>query len=130
MENNNLKSENQYTYEISINKSINENCFIKVNINPENIKNLVFYIQYKYYSIVSQVILRPYDIALILEKCYSAESITPKETDEIIDLYLNFKENCYTEKIDDVMNDYKTYDVKGLTRELRKIVNMKIEMWR
>lgn len=74
--------------------------------------------------------MRPYDIALILEKCYSAESITPKETDEIIDLYLNFKENCYTEKIDDVMNDYKTYDVKGLTRELRKIVNMKIEMWR
>lgn len=130
MENNNLKSENQYTYEISINKSINENCFIKVNVNPENIKKLVFYIQYKYYGIVSQAILKPYDIALILEKCYSAELITPKETDEIIDLYLNFKENCYTEKIDDVMNDYKTYDVKGLTRELRKIVDMKIEMWR
>jgi len=126
---NKLKSEKSYVYELK-HKHINEKFFIKGNINVDNMNDLIFYIQYKYHDIIPQSILTPFDFQEILIKCYGAESIYEVEIDEIIDLHWNFKENFSKEKIDNIINNYKIYEVKGLKGELRKIVDLTIEQWR
>lgn len=129
--NNNLKAEKDYVYELKLNyKYVNEKCFIKGNIDFGNIKNLIFYIQYKYHSILPYSILTPHDIQKILERCYGIEGAYALEVDEIIDLHLNFKENFNKEKINNIVNDYKIYDTNKLIGELRKIVDLEIEQWR
>ena len=48
-----LNQEINYVYEIE-DREINNNnkCLIKSKIKPEEMKNLIFYIQYKYKSII------------------------------------------------------------------------------
>ena len=128
--NNELKSKESYVYELKLkDEYVNENCFIKGNVNVNNMKDLIFYIQYKYYDILCQS-LTLLDFKQILRNCYGIESTYVIAADEIIDLHLNFEENFNKEKIDYIINNYKLYEAKGLAGELRKIVDLTIEQWR
>lgn len=86
--NNKLKSEISYVYELNQKYvDVNEQCFIKGNINGDNMNDLIFYIQYKYHNVISQSILTQFELKEILIKCYGIESISDVEVDEIIDLH-------------------------------------------
>lgn len=126
--NDKLKSVESYVYGLKIENTY-VNYFIKGNVNVDNMKDLIFYIQYKYYDILSQP-LTLLDLKQILRNCYGIESTYVIEADEIIDLDLNFKENFNKEKIDYIINNYKLYEVKGLAGELRKIAYLTTEQWR
>lgn len=126
--NDQLKSQESYVYGLKLEDAY-VNYFIKGNVNVDNMKDLIFYIQYKYYDILSQP-LTLLDLKQILRNCYGIESTYVIEADEIIDLDLNFKENFNKEKIDYIINNFKLYEVKGLAGELRKIANLTIEQWR
>ena len=107
--NNKLKSEESYVYELKLQDTqVNEKCYIKGNINVDNMKNLIFYIQYKYYDILHQSLI-PIDLKEILKNCYGIGSTCVMEADEIIDLHWNFKENFSKEKIDNIINIIKYY---------------------
>lgn len=129
--NNKLKSEESYLYELKLNNEyVNETCFIKGNINIDSMKDLIFYIQYKYYDILPHSILTPVEFQEILAKCYGIDGVSSIGVDQTIDLYWNFKENFNKEKIENIMNNYRMYEAKGMMGELRKILDLTIEQWR
>lgn len=102
----------QYIYEL---KDDSNKYLIKSAIIPEKMKELVFYIQYKYKSIISQDKLTNYDIETILQNCYDEEKVINVKADEIIDI--NLKLNKDIEK-SIIANSWK-YEVNGLTNEFR-----------
>jgi len=129
--NNKLKSEISYVYELKQKYvDVNEQCFIKGNINVDNMNDLIFYIQYKYHNVISQSILTQFELKEILIKCYGIESISDVEADEIIDLHRSFEENFNKGKIDNIMNNSKIYEARGLAGKLNEIVYSTIEKWR
>ena len=126
-----LDQEVNYVYEIKDNNKHNSNrCFIKSKIKPDDMKNLIFYIQYKYYSIIPQSVLINYEIKELLIKCYKVENINDVNADYVINLQDNFKNYFNNEKGKSIINNFSIYEVKGLIGELRKIVCLTIEMWR
>ena len=108
----------------------NSRCFIKSKIKPEDMKKLIFYIQYKYQSIIPHSVLTKNEIKGLLIKCYEAENINDVNTDDIINLQDNLKNFFNKEKGNSIINNFSIYEVKGLIGELRKIVYLTIEMWR
>lgn len=126
-----LDQEVNYVYEIKDNNMHNNNrCLIKSKIKLDDIKNLIFYIQYKYYSIIPQSVLMNYEIKELLIKCYKVENINDVNTDYVINLQDNFKNYFNNYKGKSIINNFSIYEVKGLIGELRKIVCLTIEMWR
>ena len=79
-----LNQEINYVYEIE-DREINNNnkCLIKSKIKPEEMKNLIFYIQYKYKSIIQQDALTADEITGILVKCYEIEKSDYVKADKI-----------------------------------------------
>ncbi|AGX41900.1 hypothetical protein [Clostridium saccharobutylicum] len=126
-----LDQEFNYVYEIKDNNMHNNNrCLIKSEIKPEDMKNLIFYIQYKYQSIIPQSVLTRGEIKELLIKCYEVENIDDVNTDDIINLQENFKKYFNKEKGKSIINNFSIYEIKGLILELQKIVYLTIEMWR
>jgi hypothetical protein len=95
-----------------------ERCIVKGNISSKDMNDMIFYIQYKYHNIIPESTLTQFDFEIILPKCYGLESVQDAEIDETIDLYLNFEENFYEEKIDYIMNKSAIYEAEGLDHEL------------
>lgn len=126
-----LNQEVSYVYEIKDNNMYNSNrCLIKSKIKPDDMKELIFYIQYKYHSIIPQSVLMSYEIKELLIKCYEVENSDNVNTNNIINLQENFK-NYFNKEIGNmIINNFSIYEVKGLIGELRKIVYLIIEMWR
>lgn len=126
-----LDQEVNYVYEIKDNnKDNNSRCFIKSKIKPDDMKKLIFYIQYKYQSIMPHSVLMKNEIKGLLMKCYKVQNICDVNTDDIINLQENFKNYFNKEKGKSIINNLSIYEVKGLMGELRKIVCLTIEMWR
>lgn len=126
-----LNQEVYYVYEIKDSNIHNNNrCLIKSKIKPEDMKNLIFYIQYKYHSIIPQSVLTKDEIKKLLIKCYEVENIEDVDTDDIINLQENFKKYFNKEKGKIIIDNYPIYEVKGLIGELQKTVYLTIEMWR
>lgn len=126
-----LDQEFNYVYEIKdCNIHNNNRCLIKSKIKPDDMKNLIFYIQYKYQSIIPQSVLTKDEIKELLIKCYEVDNIDDVDTDDIINLQENFKNYFNKEKGKSIINNFSIYEVKGLIGELQKIVYLTIEMWR
>lgn len=126
-----LDQEVNYVYEIrDNNKDKNSRCFIKSKIKPEDMKRLIFYIQYKYQSIIPHSVLTKNEIKGLLIKCYEAANVDDVNIDNIINLQDNFKNYFNKEKGKIIIDNFSIYEVKGLIGELREIVCLTIEMWR
>ena len=126
-----LNQEVYYVYEIKdSNVHSNNRCLIKSKIKPDDMKNLIFYIQYKYHSIIPQSVLTKDEIKKLLIKCYEAANVDDVNIDDIINLQENFKNYFNKEKGKIIIDNFSTYEVKGLIGELREIVCLTIEMWR
>lgn len=126
-----LDQEVNYVYEIKDNnKDSNSRCFIKSKIKPDDMKKLIFYIQYKYQSIIPHSVLTKNEIKGLLIKCYKVQNICDVNADDIINLQENFKNYFNKEIGTSIINNFDIYEVKGLIGELRKIVCLTIEMWR
>ncbi|KIL09540.1 hypothetical protein SR42_11315 [Clostridium botulinum] len=126
-----LNGEVNYVYEIKYNKeSTNKNnrCLVKSKIKPEDMCDLILYIQYKYKSIIPQSDLTEYEVKEVLVNCYEAECINNLNVDEIIYLQDNFKRLCNKDKGKKIIDKISRYEVKGLIGELQKIVYLAIEM--
>lgn len=103
---------------------------VKSKIKPQDINDLIFYIQYKYKSIIPQSDLTECEIKKVLVNCYEAESINNVDADKIIYLQDNFKRYSNIDKNKTIIHNVSRYEVKGLAEELQKIVHLTIEMWR
>lgn len=126
-----LNQEINYVYEIDDRDSHNNNrCLIKSKIKPEEMKNLIFYIQYKYKSIIKQDALTADEITGILVNCYEIENSDYVKADEIINLQDNYSSYFNNEKGKCIVDNFQEYEVRGLIGELKKIVCLTIEMWR
>lgn len=126
-----LNQEINYVYEIDDRDSHNNNrCLIKSKIKPEEMKNLIFYIQYKYKSIIKQDALTADEITGILVKCYEIEKSDYVKADKIIKLQDNYLSYFNNEKGNCIVNNFQAYEARGLIGELKKIVNLTIERWR
>lgn len=126
-----LNQEVYYVYEIKdSNVHSNNRCLIRSKIKPDDMKNLIFYIQYKYHSIIPQSVLTKDEIKKLLMKCYEAANVDYANIDNIINLQNNFKNYFNKEKGKIIIDNFSTYEVKGLIGELREIVCLTIEMWR
>ena len=126
-----LNQEINYVYEIE-DREINNNnkCLIKSKIKPEEMKNLIFYIQYKYKSIIQQDALTADEITGILVNCYEIENSDYVKADKIIKLQDNYLSYFNNEKGNCIVNNFQAYEARGLIGELKKIVNLTIERWR
>lgn len=125
-----LDQEINYVYEIKDCSIKSNRCLIKSTIKPDDMKKLIFYIQYKYQSIMPHSVLTKNEIKGLLIKCYNAENINDVNTYDIINLQDNFKNYFNKEEGNSIINNFSIYEVKGLIGELRKIVCLTIEMWR
>lgn len=130
-----LNREVNYVYEIKYSReSTNNNnrCLVKSRIKPEDMCDLILYIQYKYKykSIIPQSDLTEYEVKEVLVNCYEAECINNLNADEIIYLQDNFKRLCNKDKGKKIIDNISRYEVMGLIGELQKIVYLAIEMWR
>lgn len=126
-----LDQEANYVYEIKDNnKDNNSRCFIKSKIKLDDMKKLIFYIQYKYQSIMPHSVLMKNEIKGLLMKCYKVQNICDVNADGIINLQENFKYYFKKEICTSIINNFDIYEAKGLTGELRKIVDLTIEIWR
>lgn len=126
-----LNKEINYVYEIEDRDSYNNNrCLIKSKIKSEEMKNLIFYIQYKYKCIIKQDALTADEITGILVKCYEIEKSDYAKVYEIINLQDNYSSYFNNEKGKCIVDNFHEYEVRGLTGELKKVVNLTIDMWR
>lgn len=127
----NLDKDYTYIYELEDGNNYNKcKYLIKCKMKSEEIKNLIFYIQYKYHSIMQQELLSANELKEILEKFYQAENVDYIEPDEVIDVKENFKRYFNNVRGRNVLDNYFIYEVSGLIGELRKIADLTIEMWR
>lgn len=126
-----LNQEVNYVYEIEDSNIYNDHrCLIKSKIKPEEMKNLIFYIQYKYESIIQQDLLTADEIKEVLVKCYEVENINYVDADEIINLQENFKRYFNNEKGSNILDNFSRYEVNGLIGELKEIADLTIDIWR
>lgn len=126
-----LNQEVNYVYEIEDSNIYNDHrCLIKSKIKPEEMKNLIFYIQYKYKSIIQQDLLTADEIKEVLVKCYEVENINYVDADEIINLQENFKRYFNNEKGSNILDNFSRYEVNGLIGELKEIADLTIDIWR
>ncbi|WP_283624932.1 hypothetical protein [Clostridium butyricum] len=124
---------NYYVYEIKYSRdSINKRnrYLVKSRIKSEDMWDLIFYIQYKYKSIIPKSDLTEYEIKELLVNCYELESINNVNADEIIYLQDNFRKLCNSDKGKKIIDSFSRYEVKGLVEEMKKIVYLAIEMRR
>ncbi|NFO11076.1 hypothetical protein FDB29_08165 [Clostridium botulinum] len=129
--NNILKSEKSYVYELKHEYvTINKKYLVKGNISVDNIRKLIFYIQYKYHEIMPDEILTQREIQNILVKCYGFKIVSDIQVNETIELYSNFKKYFQKEEIHNIINNDKIYEISGLTARLREIVYLTVERWR
>lgn len=127
----NLDKEYTYIYELEDGNNYNKcKYLIKCKMKSEEIKNLIFYIQYKYQGIMQQDLLSANEIKEILEKFYQAENVDCVEFDEVIDVKENFKRCFNNVRGRNILDNYFRCEVSGLMAELRKIADLTIEMWR
>ncbi|UZP04738.1 hypothetical protein JW813_06940 [Clostridium botulinum] len=117
-----LNGKVNYVYEIKYSKeSTNKNnrCLVKSKIKPEDMCDLILYIQYKYKSIIPQSDLTEYEVKEVLVNCYEAECINNLNADEIIYLQDNFKRLCNNDKGKKIIDNISKYEVKGGIGELQ-----------
>lgn len=81
-----------YVYELKESNINDKNkCLVKSKMKLEDMKKLIFYIQYKYQSIISELILTETEIKKILIMCYDAYDVIEAGYYEEINLQANFK---------------------------------------
>lgn len=126
-----LNYENYYVYELKESNINDKNkCLVKSKMKLEYMKKLIFYIQYKYHSIIPESTLTETEIKEILISCYDVYDVIEVSSYEEINLQENFKRYFSNEKGKGILDNFFLYEVNGLIGELRKIVYRTIEMWR
>lgn len=126
-----LNKDDTYVYEIKDgNLHKDYRCLVRSKINPEEMKNLLFYIQFKYQSIIKHDLLSADEIEDVLVKCYDTVKCDYEDADEVIDLNENFSRYFNYEKGREILDNSYRYEVSGLISELKKKVCLTVEMWR
>lgn len=101
-----LNKDDTHVYEIKDSICNKEyRCLIKSKIEYEEMNKLIFYIQYKYHSLIQQYLLTADEIEGVLVKYYEVEESDDGEADAVIDLQDNFKRYFNNESGSDILDN-------------------------
>ena len=105
-----LNDEKYYVYELKESNINDKNkCLVKSKMKLENMKKLIFYIQYRYQSIIPGSKLTETEIKEILIKCYDVYNVIEYESYEEINLQANLKKYFNKEEGRSIIDNFFLY---------------------
>ena len=121
-----MKGEGKFIYEIK-DQSVEdtERFIIEGDINPNEINELIFYLQYEFHKELEEATLIPFDIENILTKYYGfiqVHDLDESKIDLTIDLIDNVNEYLNEDSIRRVVSKKELFYREGIEEEFKDLV--------